>query len=390
MTTGDNEYQPSPNLLQSGNGIGFGTPSAITRRFRPRRSDLVYDVSSRDQSLSPDSLLSDKDESDTEQVIRRKRRKSAGDEGCSSHSEGSSVNIDYRLLVCIKLAPNKLAKLSSFQSAEGSSCTDKNDIYVSSQVSSATVEAVAAGFKRRREKFNQSHEGLKQQYSELKNRHESELGKRDDEIRHLRKSLQEHTVLLAEARQKSWDAQLQNEQYEDVQLENAQLWKMKAEGDDARMSQDQQHKELLDSLYERERQLHESFTKVSDELRVLQERDKQQVKEVEEPVHASAHNLDCECPTLEEARKYIAELERERVSLMKDRDRTFLEKEDAVEKVQVLDVKYKTMKNERTWWQQKYESLLAGPSTPSLSHLGLTNKYSVDSTKSHLLSPPKT
>lgn len=391
MTIGDNEYRPSQNLFQSGNGIGFATPSAINRRFRPRRSGLVYDISLRDQSPLPNCLPSDKGESDTEQVIQRKRRKLAGDGGRSSHGKSDSVKVNYRLFVCIKLSPDKLAKLPGFQSGEGSSCTEQNRTNVSSQLSSATVKTIAAGRQRCRAKYTQSHEGLTKRYSELKKEHDSELAKRDDEIRHLKDSLQEHTVLLIEAKRKRQNAQRRNERYEAVRLENANLWKMKADCDNARISQDQQHKEQLDSLYERERQLCESLAKSSDELRLLRQRDELQVKEIEKLVHTDAHCSNCECPALKESQECIAELKRERMSLMKARDVTYLEKMDAVEKAELVEVKFRNLAKERSWWEQKYRSLLVQPPTPSLSHLGLTKKRSeVDSTKSPLLSPPKT
>lgn len=391
MTIGDNEYRPSQNLFQGGNGIGFATPSAINRRFRPRRSGLVYDISLRDQSPLPNYLPSDKGESDTEQVIQRKRRKLAGDGGCSSHSKSDSVKVNYRLFVCIKLSPDKLAKLLGFQSGEGSSCTEQNRTNVSSKLSSATVKTIAAGCQRCRAKYTQSHEGLTKQYSELKKEHDSELAKRDDEIRHLKDSLQEHTVLLIEAKRKRQNARRRNERYEAVRLENANLWKMKADCDNARISQDQQHKEQLDSLYERERQLCESLAKASDELHLLRQRDELQAKEIEKLVHADAHCSNCECPALKESQECIAELKRERMSLMKARDVTYLEKMDAVEKAELVEVKFRNLAKERSWWEQKYRSLLVQPPTPSLSHLGLTEKRSeVDSTKSPLLSPPKT
>ena len=391
MTIGNNEYRPSQNLLQSGNGIGFATPSAINRCFRPRRFGLVYDTSLRDQSPLPDCLPSDKDESDTEQVIQRKRRKLAGDGGRSSHSESSSVKVNYRLLVCIKLSPDKLARLLGFQSGESSSCTEQNRANVSSQLSSATVKTIAAGCQRCREKYNQSHEGLTKWYSELKKQHDSELAKRDDEIRHLKDSLQEHTVLLIEAKRKRQNAQRRNKHYEAVQMENANLWKMKADSDNAQIPQDRQHKEQPDSLYERERQLCESLAKASDELRLLRQRDELQVKEIEKLGHAGAHGSNCECPALKESQECIAELQRERMSLMKARDVTYLEKVDAVEKAELVEVKFRSLAKERSWWKERYMSFLARPPTPSLSHLGLTKKCSeVDSMKSPLLSPPRT
>ena len=391
MTIGDNEYRPSPNLLQSGNGICFATPSAINRCFRPRRSGLVYDTFLRDQSPLHDCLPSGKDESDTEQVIQRKRRKLAGDGGRSSHSGSRGVKVNCRLLVCIKLSPDKLVKLPGFQSGEGSSCIEQNRTNVSSQLGSATVKTIAADFQRCREKYTQSHEGLTKRYSELKKQYDSELAERDDEIRHLEDSLQEHTVLLIEAKRKRQNAQRRNECYEAVQLENANLWKMKANSDNARISQDRQHKEQLDSLYERERQLCESLAKASDELHLLRQRDELQVKEIEKLVHAGAHGSNCECPALKESQECIAELKRERMSLMKARDVTYLEKVDAVEKAELVEVKFRNLAKERSWWEQKYRSLLVQPPTLSLSHLGLTKKCSeVDSTKSPLLSLPRT
>ena len=389
MTIDDNEYRPSPNLLQSENGIGFATPSAINRCFRPRRSGLVYDTSLRDQSSLPDCLPSDKHKSDTEQVIQRKRRKLAGDGGRSSHSESSSVKVNYRLLVCIKLSPDKLARLPGFQSGEDSSCTEQNCINVSSQSSSATVKAIAVGFQRAREKYTQSHEGLTKRYSELKKQHDSELAKRNDEIRHFKDSLQENTVLVIEAKRKCQNAQRRNERYEAVRLENANPWKMKADSDNARISQDRQHKEQLDSLHERERQLCESLAKASDELRLLRQRDELQVKEIEKLVHSGAHGSNCECPALKESQERIAELKRERMSLIKACDATYLEKVDAVERAELVEVKFRNLAKERSWWEQKYRSLLVQPPAPSLSHLGLTKKCSeVDSMKSPLLSPP--
>lgn len=376
MTIGDNEYRPSPNLLQSGNGIGFATPSAINRCFRPRRSGLVYDTSLRLQSPLPDCLPLDKDESDTEQVMQRKRRKLAGDGGRSSHSKSSSVKVNYRLLVCIKLSPDKLAKLPGFRSGECSSYTEQNRTNVSSQLSSATVKTIAAAGQRCRGKYTQSHEGLTKRYS--------------DEISHLKDSLQEHTAPPIKAKRKRQNAR-RNERYEAVRLENANLWKMKADSDNARISQDRQHKEQLDSLYERERQLCESLAKASDELRLLRQRDELQVKEIEKLVHADAHGSNFECPALKESQECIAELKRERMSLMKAHDVTYLEKVDAVEKAELVEVKFRNLAKERSWWEQKYKSLLVQPPTPSLSHLGLTKKCSeVDSTKSPLLSPPKT